>query len=276
MFVMRKYAFCIVTSILIFLSVVANSWAQGLELDRDVMIEAGVGDSFLTVSGFISPFASLVLDTEGTFLKSTVADSGGNFTFRNVRVKESLESFCLKAVDFKRVGESIACIQAKPVAGKLEKHGIFLPPTIGLSRRRVTEGESVSVFGYSMPNALARVHIEGRGVIEVSADNSGYYQAVLSDLKRGRYVLYATAELEGQESLVPVSRVEVEALSGTDKAINLIIEFLKWLWRIITSVSIFIWIVLIILILIFILLYKLYPGKFRFLFFWKKRKKEKK
>ena len=237
-----------------------------LEVDRDVKVEAGVGDNFLTVSGFISPFASVVMDTKGVFLASTVADREGNFVFKDIRIKDTLKNFCLKAVDIKRVGESTTCIQAKPVLGRLEKNGIFLPPTIGLSRRKVTEGESVSVFGYTMPQATSNVNIEGRGYITVTADSKGYYETKLENLKRGKYVLYATAELEDKKSLVPVSRVKVEAISGGAKIIILIIEFLKWLWRIITQFF-FIWIILAILIPIFILLYKL--------FFAKKRKRKK-
>jgi len=247
---------------------VLNSYAQEFEIDRDVNIEAGVGDNFLTVSGFISPFASVVMDTKGQFLASTVADREGNFFFKDVRIKDTLENFCLKAVDIKRVGESTTCIQAKPVLGRLEKNGIFLPPTIGLSRRRVTEGESVSVFGYTMPGATSNVNIEGRGYITVSADSEGYYQIKLEDLRRGKYVLYATARLEEKKSLVPVSRVDVEAISGGAKIIVLIIEFLKWLWRIVTT-FIFVWIILAILILILILAYKLFFAK-------KRRKKQKK
>ncbi|MEK9178594.1 MAG: hypothetical protein AAB801_02325 [Patescibacteria group bacterium] len=265
MFLMARKYIVFFSVLTLFLSLRSHSYAQ-LEIDREVKVEAGVGDSFLAVSGFISPFASVVMDTKGSFLASTVADREGNFVFRDVRIKDTLENFCLKAIDIKRVGESKTCIRAKPVLGRLEKNGIFLPPTIGLSRRKVTEGESVSVFGYTMPQATSNVNIEGRGYITVTADSQGYYKTKLEDLKRGKYVLYATAKLKEKKSLVPQSRVEVEAISGGAKIVVLIIEFLKWLWRIITT-FIFIWIILAILIPIFILIYML--------FFAKKRKKKK-
>jgi len=266
LFGMKISLFKITFYVLIFLFLSSPAMSQGL--DRNVDVEAGVGDSFLSVSGYISPFASLVMDSKGVFLRSAVADRQGNFSISQVRVKDDFSKFCLKAVDFKRVGESTTCIKAIPVNGFVEKHDIFLPPTIGLLSKKVNEGESATVFGYTMPNASTQVHVEGRSALTVSADKTGYYETQLKELKRGKYVLYATATLEGKNSLVPDSRVELEAITGAQRVINWLLELIKWLWRII----IMFWIAIPILILIIILLYKLWPEKFQFLFFWKRRK----
>lgn len=267
-----KFVLRFVLCLIIFL--VLGSPAHG-QLDRDVTVEAGVGDTFLSVTGYISPFASLVMDTKGVFLRSAVADARGNFSISRVRVKDDFSEFCLKAIDFKKVGESTTCIKATPVNGFVEKKDIFLPPTIGLLSKTVNEGDSATVFGYTMPNASAQVHVEKRGMLTITADKAGYYEVELTELKRGKYVLYATATLDQKDSLIPNSRVELEAVSGIRKTINWLLELVRWLWRILTSISIMFWIAIPILILIIILLYKLWPEKFRFFIFWKKKKKKK-
>ncbi len=51
----------------------------------DVTIGGTVGSTTLTITGYQSPYASIILKTQGgTFLASTTADENGYFSFPNV------------------------------------------------------------------------------------------------------------------------------------------------------------------------------------------------
>lgn len=177
-------------------------------------VNASVGRFYLSVSGYQSPFASIVLTTKsGQFLRSTVADKNGNFTLTDILITESFDGFCLTAVDFKRIGESEACIDIQtPVTQSLSYTDIFLPPTIGLSRKVINAGENAEIYGYTMPYAKVYLTINGK-VVTLSADFAGFYKYLFVNVPAGTYTFSATAELNGKSSLPPTKKVSLEARS---------------------------------------------------------------
>lgn len=245
-------------------------------------VEARVGNFYLNISGWISPYASVVLYSDGVFLRATVADSKGNFYISQVLIKEGFSSFCLEAVDFKRIGESYTCLSIPPAKGNVEKHGIFLPPTLGLSRNEIGENEEVMAFGYTMPGARVKLYLSDGQVIETTADATGYYEYKLKGLKAGKYKLYAKANYQNKESLAPTKTLDLRSLNWWE----MFIAFLKELWnkivKFITSIGLGpLWIALPIIILIIILILKLWPEKFTFIYnskllVWLPRRRKKK
>lgn len=171
------------------------------------------GQYFLEISGYVSPFASLVLRSGSDVLATGVADKDGNFSFINISIPAGFTSFCIQAIDVKRIGESTTCFKVPAATGPVSRKNIFLPPTIGLSARRITQGASVFAFGYSMPGATVSVHIGGGKFVTVTADNTGFYKVEIKNLQAGTYELYATASLEKKNSEEPDSRISLEAVA---------------------------------------------------------------
>lgn len=265
---MRKVLLVILISLLCLTKLSASVLAQtsSLSASLQTQVQGAVGEFYLALSGYISPFASVVLTSDGIFIIGTTADAKGDFTIAQVLIKKGFSSFCLDAIDFKRVGESYTCISIPPATASVTMNNIFLPPTLGLSRTKVNAGGSATAFGYTMPGAKVTLHVNGK-LLTTTADSHGYYEFALKDLKAGNYSLYSTAEYQQKDSLVPTKKLQLQALSKQQQVSQQVaktvsnwwdqlLRFLRdWLWNPL-------WLVIPILILIIILIRKLWGKKF--------------
>ena len=262
---MRKLLLIVLISIALFVITGSQSLAQVPTIPAGTLrtaVQASVGQFYLNLAGYISPFASVVLTSNGVFMVGATADAQGDFTINQVLIKQGFSSFCLDAIDFKRIGESYTCFSIPPATASVTMKDIFLPPTLGLSRTTVNEGGSATAFGYTMPNAKVTLHINNE-LLTATADSSGYYEFALKNLKAGNYSLYATAEYKQKESLSPTKKLKLVSISKPKQVSNLIVNwwdallrFLRnWLWNPL-------WLVIPILILIIILIRKLWGRQF--------------
>ncbi len=187
----------------------------------DTVVTATVGINRLSVSGYQSPYASIIFKTQsGIFLASTTADSKGYFSIPNTLINGSVLTYCFQAVDFKRIGESDACITLSgPVTGDISYPDVFLPPTIGLSKKQISVGQDGIIFGYSMPGATVNLDIDGK-VVTVIADSTGYYTYTYKNVPEGVFRISATANLSDKKSLDPTNNVILEALSVPQQITN--------------------------------------------------------
>lgn len=202
----NAYYFIVIVTLL-FISVV-QVFAQ-----TSTTVKASVGKYYFSVSGYVSPFASIVMRSNSIFMASTVADPKGNFSIEKVLVNEGFTDFCLEAVDAKRIGDTFTCFKVSPVTSDLEKTNIFLPPTIGLSGKKITPGSSVFASGYTMPNAKVLLNISEDIIIEADANESGFYRVEIKDLPVGKYSLFASARYQNRDSEKPGKKLELESLS---------------------------------------------------------------
>ncbi|MCL4354854.1 carboxypeptidase-like regulatory domain-containing protein [Patescibacteria group bacterium] len=238
---------------------------------------------YLNLSGYIAPFASIVLtSSDGIFLRSTVADKYGYFYITDVPIKRGFSGFCLDAIDFKRIGESFTCFNIPPAQASVTMKDIFLPPTLGLSRTEIGAGGSVTVFGYSMPGALVKLNFNGK-TLTTYADSTGYYEFKLTNVPAGKYDLYATAELDGKQSLDPTRKTQLRALSWWEQIIAFLKSIYDKVYKFFSSLKLGpLWLGIPIIISIIILILRIWPEKFTFiydsklLFFIPGRKKKKK
>lgn len=229
-------------------------------------VKATVGEFYLEVSGWIAPFASVIMTSNGVFLRATVADENGNFYFAPILIKKGFSSFCLTAIDYKRLGESMTCFSFPPAKGSIVMKDIFLPPTLGLSRAEVPAGSSVKAFGYTMPFALVTLDMNGVK-LTTTADKDGYYEFNLTNLKAGTYKLFANAEYKGKTSLSPTKYLQLKALSLWEQFLALLRDLWKKIVRLFTSIGLGpLWLGLPILILIIILILKIWPERFTFIY----------
>lgn len=255
----------IVFLIFIFLSIITPVAKAGES--ATVKIKGLIGEFDLNVSGYISPYASIVLTSDGVFYRATVADSQGYFYISSVLIKKGFSHFCLEAIDFKRLGESVTCFNFPPAKATVNLKDVFLPPTVGLSRTEVGEGGEIFIWGYSMPNAKVTIHLNNGKKIEVTADETGYYVYKLTKIKAGKYELYSTAEYNNKQSLTPDNKAKFTALTWWEQIVAFLKELIDKLWRFLTALSLGpLWIGLPIIISIIILIVKLWPEKFTFIY----------
>ncbi len=206
---MRLKFYCFIVVILsLFLLTLSRTNAQSTKL------QASVGKYYFSVSGFVSPFASIVMSSNSIFMGSTVADPKGNFSIQKVLVNEGFSEFCLEAIDIKKIGDSYTCFKISPLSSDGKKENIFLPPTMGLSGKKINPGSSIFASGYSMPNAKVILNISKDIIIEVIADANGFYKYEIKDLPVGKYSLFATARYEKKDSEKPSGKKDFESLSA--------------------------------------------------------------
>ncbi len=232
-----------------------------------VNVRASVGDFYLSISGFQSPYASIVLTTlDAVYLRSTVADENGNFSISQVLINRGFSGFCLTAVDVKRLGETSVCINIPPATSSVIMNDIFLPPTIGLSRTEIGVGATVTAFGYTMPGAAVILYISDGTTLNGTADATGYYEFVLENLGVGQHDIFATAQYQGKTSLTPNKKVAVKVLTAYEQGVSFLRDLWNKLLRLFTSLGGFIWLAVALIILIIILLLKLWPERFTFIY----------
>lgn len=218
---------------------------------NSVDLEASIGRFYFSASGIVSPYASVVMTSQDYFLSSTVADEEGRFYLPEALVNDGFNSFCLEAVDIRRIGTSYTCFEVDPPERDYSKDEIFLPPTVGLSGRKIEPNSSITASGYTMPGSTVDVRLgEGYGV-EAQADLNGYYSTELTaGVPPGKYELYATAVYGAKISEKPTRTFTIEVLG----LFSLIPSWLIWLILILlTSIVIFI----------------------PFIILWRKRRKDK-
>ncbi len=226
---------------------------------KPIDIVATVGRFYLSIQGYQSPYASIVMTTQsGIFMRSAVADSKGYFTISDILITDTFSGFCLTAIDFKRIGQSDACIDIdEEITGNITRNDIFLPPTIGLSKKQINAGQNALIYGYTMPNADVALLIDGKPV-SLKADATGYYAYEFKNVPAGTYTFTASATLEGKESLPPLHEVSLEALSIPSQITNTVKETGENLAKKYRLDLVFLGLLaLILLIIIGLLLYKL-------------------
>ncbi len=238
-----------------------------------VDVKARVGEFIVNISGLASPNASIVLSSNGQFLQSGTADTGGYFSFQNVPVRAGISGFCLQAVDFKRIGESEGCLNFEPITTSRDFKDIFLPPTIGLFRKQINAGEEALIFGYSMPKAAVDIKVRDRETFSVGGDTSGYYEYRFKNVPAGTYYMSSTAEFETKQSLLPTKEAKLEALSVPAQVAEVTKKLPEKIRDLLTTTIYgFLLVLLILLLIIIILILILKPAWTKVLFDKFKRK----
>lgn len=211
-------------------------------------------DVYINVSGLASPNATIVVTSKEVFLTSLVANSEGFFSMKQVKVDQQNGTVCFDTTDFKRLGSSYVCLPIPNTKEKFTNDSVFLPPTMGLSARRITQDKSAYAFGYTMPNSAITTHISANKSIQAQANDSGYYKVQVKDLPVGTYYLFATAKYEKIDSEKTDKPLELQSLTPT----GLVVEETKDVLD-----RAFPWLVLIILAILILFIILLFSKRFR-------------
>lgn len=232
-----------------------------------VKVSARIGEFYLDLTGYASPYASIILTSGGVFYRSAVADKDGLWSINDILINKNFSSFCLQHIDYKNIGESTTCLTVPPADKDITKKDIFLPPTIGLQRSEIVAGSDAVVFGYTMPGSSVTIHLKNGKSYVVTADINGYYELTIENLEAGVYELYATAVYNGIPSENPSNTLKLVALSWWQQILLWIKKFLQWLWNVMTGLGLGpLWLVLPLIPLIIYLLVRLWPERFTFIY----------
>lgn len=263
----KKLSLVFILVLLIFLFFTSKPLTYAAASKSSVNVSASVGEYFLDLSGWLSPYASIILTSDGVFLRSTVADAGGAFYLPSIRIKTGFSHFCLEGIDYKKIGTSYTCFTIEPATSSITKKNIFLPPTMALSASEIPAGKDVFVFGYTMSLAKVFLFISDGKILTTQADKTGYYRFKIDHVKAGKYTLYTKAQYNGKDSLTPDKKLSLWVQSWWEQLLNFFKDLLKRLWLLLTSISLGpLWLAIPIFILIIILLLKLWPEKFTFIY----------
>jgi len=237
------------------------------------VVTATVGDKYLNVNGYQSPNASIVIQTtSGIFLESTTADGNGYFSITNILITDDFPGFCFTAIDFRRIGESESCVDITKVVTESQTYSdIFLPPTIGLSRKLIAEGEDAQIFGYSMPQAQVDIEFEGESVT-LQADETGYYEFIYEDVPAGVYAFSSKGKLDGIDSLEPKNKAILEVLTLQEQIRQDLTGFIEDVERKFPGAIILLSLLILLIALLIALIWKTKP-KFIYAFFDKFKKR---
>lgn len=229
-------------------------------------VQARVGDYYLRISGRIAPFASVILSSDGTVYRTTVADSAGAFSFTDILIRRGFKSFCLQAIDVKRIGDSLTCFSIPPATGDLRIQNLFLPPTLGLQQAEINEDGDVLIFGYSLPHALVTVYLGQGKSLSGYTDANGYYQFTAKPLKAGEYEIYALAQYRGVSSEKPDSTKTLKVLSLQQQAQKQGRDLFRRAGETVGDFALNpLWLIIPLLIAIVVLVRKLWPEKFNYI-----------
>ncbi len=257
---MRKFVIILLFVVCSF-TFVGNVHAQTIG-SNSVSASAKVGAFSLSVQGIIAPYASVILLVNDTVLRSVVADENGVFSISDVALNAGVTTFCLQAIDVRRLGESYTCFNLPVADQNTVMNNLFLPPTVGLVASEINTGDTAIVWGYSMPGAQVTLFLGGKPYV-TTADSNGFYQLSIKMTTAGTFELFADASYSGRESAKPTRTKTLTVLALPQVVIKTGVTWLEQLLTWLKGIPLgLLWLAIPIFILIIILLYKLKPEWF--------------
>lgn len=134
------------------------------------------------VEGRAYPDASVNILDDGTTIGVVQADSSANFYFSTTNVSPGITTFGFWAQDASGM-KSIALTTTFTVTADAVTtvSGEFLPPTISIDKRQLSQGDTLTISGQSAPlvTVEAQVHSANEMVITTSSDTSGNWKMLL-------------------------------------------------------------------------------------------------
>lgn len=163
---------------------------------------------YVIFHGWAFPVGTITLLKDNQIFVSGTANNSAEFRIDVNNPLTGVIKFVLQAKDDKNRSsvDLPFTIEADPKKVSVIANIVFAP-TIELSKNRLTSGESLEIFGKTVPDAQIEIRIldsEGKESIQKTvADKKGDWKFVLDtkNLKNGRYKVRAKAVIFGEESV---------------------------------------------------------------------------
>ncbi len=151
------------------------------------------------------PMSKVVILKDGQVAVSTIAGPDANFEARLTGLTKGNYTFSVYGEDSRGLRSSVFTFPASITSGATTKiSGIFIAPTISVSKTEVKAGENVSIFGQSVPNGEVTISIHSAEEIfsKINADINGayLYNFDTSVLEVGKHLAKSKSALGGEIS----------------------------------------------------------------------------
>lgn len=123
-------------------------------------ISATVGEHFLTLSGWTSPYARVILSSSANSLfGQTTADETGFFLFKFIFLPYKIGELALLAQDVNGFSSPPLYLPEPPAGQDLFIENVLMPPTLSLSSGLVNYQQTVSASGKTFPNSKVAIYL---------------------------------------------------------------------------------------------------------------------
>ncbi|MFZ2682352.1 MAG: hypothetical protein WAZ14_04655 [Patescibacteria group bacterium] len=162
------------------------------------------GDNLVTFAGTAFPRGRITLLKDGEFALDTEAASNGTFEMALTGLSTGTYNFVIYGEDTAGHRSAVRTFRVAIASENITNiSGIYLSPTLSLTKSQVKRGDSISIFGQTAPASLVSIFLDGQTVdlIETSADEAGKYSYSLPTqaLRLGNYtVMSRSSGLAGQ------------------------------------------------------------------------------
>lgn len=129
-------------------------------------------------SGTAYPSSKVYIVKDGTVAATTVADPGAKFAVTVGNIESGSYIFSVYGEDAKGRKSTSYSFPVLVTSGtSVTFGGMFLSPTIDTDKIEVKQGDPITIFGQSAPNAEVSivVHSEGEHIKRIPTDSSGGY-----------------------------------------------------------------------------------------------------
>jgi len=163
---MKKAVFLIILPFLLFLglSFIFPSESKQQMLVKGIQsstkVSAVIGEKYLTLTGWSSPGARVVLSSSaGNLFQQTTADQTGFFVFQYVFLPERTGELSLIAQDREGLTSLPLFLPEPPSDYNVFIENILMPPTISLANGEVLPNETAQAAGRSFPQSRVLVYL---------------------------------------------------------------------------------------------------------------------
>lgn len=180
-----------------------------------------IPNTHLILKGFASPGAFVQIFDGNALIGTIVADSNGIFEKRFSAIEAGLHNIRLQFLDSKEtLSDAVSqTINVRPQATTALEY--FLAPTMTVDPTVVNEGELVSLFGYTLPNATVEIVLDGGAtILRPQSDQTGFYSISVSTKSYyfGIHTARASAMIGGLKSYQTEKHEFTVNPQGTDNS----------------------------------------------------------
>lgn len=162
----------------------------------------------VSFSGFAYPSATVTFLKDAQYLGETTARVDTVFDYVATGLSGGTYLFSLSGEDVYGNDSRALTYSVSVISGaRTTLSGIVMPATVSLDKIEVKKGDTITIFGQTLPNATVTVTIAGYGTTTVSTMSTGLYEYVLStaSVPLGTYGVSVTAQTASAQT--PVSAV---------------------------------------------------------------------
>lgn len=132
----------------------------------------------VTFSGFAYPLSRVILLQDGQEILNTVAGPDAHFSITVSNLNTGVYTFSILGEDSNGQRSTLFTIPISTTSNvATDVSGIFIAPTIEIDKEQVKQGDTITVFGKTVPNATVIIQTHSDNLIQdtVTSDNSGGY-----------------------------------------------------------------------------------------------------